>query len=422
MAKLYYASTRSTAFSNLAPVARWIQEKQQLEVMLAWDLLETFNTAPELIGPLRVAAEAALREMLDMPSSAVLAAINAEKKIMQLLHTHLPNRMRGTHGNLNAIKNPGDAEIRVSDLETLASRIDLIDAQYCSDIVRLYGTAVENLPDKTQNTLKDSHRIGGLDNWNQLGKSNTIGSHGRHRRVDPTTANAIAETRQAFSDTSRYYSGRPDLIAQGHAALNEEHAATMSRLGIGGVQDFLISQGGGQAIFKLAETSSVARLDRIFGLVEAADISGTTADTIYFLNRFLSDPVFYLLPLATIVAGGHHSLVEVALPLSLNGFIDYHIGYYQSLLPLRPTNTVGRGFQAIRAALAAAESSSMNRHMMVFYAGPNKVAGCILSGLGDGRYRSFASGRAALQMARSAPAWPTVWDVTALARRAGIMS
>ncbi len=36
---------------------------------------------------------------------------------------------------------------------------------------------------------------------------------------------------------------------------------------------------------------------------------------------------YYLLPIGTIVHNNHHALIEVALALSINGVIDYRIGF-----------------------------------------------------------------------------------------------
>lgn len=86
--------------------------------------------------------------------------------------------------------------------------------------------------------------------------------------------------------------------------------------------------------------SVVGKMERAFGYpaeVMGADISGTTADSTYVVENFAPqeglDPIMYLLPFATIVAGGHHHLLEVAATLTLYGKIDYTVGLYDTILP-----------------------------------------------------------------------------------------
>ena len=121
----------------------------------------------------------------------------------------------------------------------------------------------------------------------------------------------------------------------------------------------------------ILEYNSVLRaIDRTFGLSEVADISGTTADSIFGMEavmnlsgkgeksfgtqakpiEFRDDKDKYwsdqyqqsqgypgyviLLPLITMVKHSHHAILECALTFTLTGYIDaYHIGDYTSLWP-----------------------------------------------------------------------------------------
>jgi hypothetical protein len=114
------------------------------------------------------------------------------------------------------------------------------------------------------------------------------------------------------------------------------------------------------AAFILEYNSVVRAIDRTFGLPEGADISGTTADSIFGMESVLYlqaqgktistqresvelddrgwsmkyPGVVILLPLITMVKHGHHALLECALTFMLTGYIDaYHIGKYTSLWP-----------------------------------------------------------------------------------------
>src|SRR5258707_1367992 len=47
-------------------VLTWIQERQQLEVMLGWEILDIFNSTQDFIQPLRYMAGLALNEMVGL--------------------------------------------------------------------------------------------------------------------------------------------------------------------------------------------------------------------------------------------------------------------------------------------------------------------------------------------------------------------
>jgi hypothetical protein len=87
--------------------------------------------------------------------------------------------------------------------------------------------------------------------------------------------------------------------------------------------------------------SVIGNLDYTFGAeMKGADISGTTTDSIYILKyaaeasrRSEKLGLLQLLPIATMVPAGHHSLMECAYPLTREGYINYQIGYYETLVP-----------------------------------------------------------------------------------------
>lgn len=114
--------------------------------------------------------------------------------------------------------------------------------------------------------------------------------------------------------------------------------------------------------FILEYNSVVRAIDRTFGLAEAADISGTTADSIFGMEAVMNLKGFgeggigtgvkaelwqkqydmsqgyagslIILPLITMVKHGHHAILECALTFALTGYIDaYHIGEYTTLWP-----------------------------------------------------------------------------------------
>lgn len=362
-------------------VHAWINDKQRLETELAWTLLEIFNVDPGLIGPLRSMAAQALAEFRQVKSSspiasaAVTQAWQSQIGIVPLCRKH--------PGGFNSIA------------------VETLDAQDCSDLIRLYGEFVEKAgrlgahgaagPQgdyALQDAIKGSYRAGG-DRW-------------------------ATEKAPALADVRQGYGRLRSPVAPGVQTTSDVHGA-------------LIAMGGGAARFALRDMSTVNRIDQVFGLVPLADISGTTTDSLYFMERFsgptAGDPVFYLLPLGTIVALGHHSLLEVALSLAINRIVDYRIGFYSTLLPDGAT----RGAAAIGGALANAEWNPRNRRMLVYFGAgdgpsvPGVPRGCFLYEPVDyPAFRAFARGVTVLDTFPWVPAWPNEAQLRDYCRARGL--
>ena len=424
-------------------IKNWIEEKQQLEVMLASDLLDRFNS-PAMIGPLRTMASAAINKMAAMPTDKVNAAISEEKNKanMQYLGNQMVLSARpGGRPTVLTISNQ-------ADLAAIWQRNPMPDAQYCSDIIRLFGTCIEKCGGKLaeeKEEYRDKGSAGHLP-WADGKRRDDPKDSGRYRdkggdvpfapvpgytdvgllhpdvraqkqaefqkqfkggknivdpRLIPTTTKEVKEPGQ-----------KPKIVVF-PAAQKQIEDAMISK-----VQRFLIYQQGGQAVIAMKDASTVGRINRVFGTVPASDISGTTADTLFFFDQMKGtlpggalDPVYFLLPAATIVAGGHHSLLEVALALSLwkNTTIDYHIGFYTSLLPAKAT--INRG--EILKSLEAAERHKLNHHMLIFYKEANKIDGCFLFQYGEAEAfnRLFTKVTDVEVRFRKVPAWPKEGDI-----------
>lgn len=158
--------------------------------------------------------------------------------------------------------------------------------------------------------------------------------------------------------------------------------------------------------------SNVLKLDRILGLITGADISGTTADTVFALEtigiNYLT-AAYYMLPLATIVHNNHHALIEVALALSMNGVLDYHIGFYDTLLP-KGTGVVPSELEGVEEILDDADRDYRNRYFVVYYDDRGNVAGCIVmsrSEAWDLRYKMCFQATRLLDKAPSLPLCPS---------------
>jgi hypothetical protein len=171
-------------------------------------------------------------------------------------------------------------------------------------------------------------------------------------------------------------------------------------------------------VWEVKQTDTTGKMDKVFGLLHGATISGTTTDTIFFLQQFGKlglDPIFYLLPIATIVGGGHHSLLEVAYPLSLNGIISYRVGLYSTLFPNRGALPEFPGVREIRLLLGSYESHAWNRLFLAYYDGSPTPTGCFLYDNGAERksWEAFATANAAmLDVFKRMPTWPRRMDVS----------
>lgn len=190
----------------------------------------------------------------------------------------------------------------------------LLDAGDCSDLIRLFGSVVED----KKSFLNDIplHSVDGKRLEKRIG--------GREAHWGPSRARAGAGER----------AGEPAHIV---AARNRMLAQTRLK-GFSGI-----------TLSRLKRESTVRKIDTAFGLPAGCDISGTTADSIFFvelMKDFIAGDVLagmnitdrdiktiQLLPLATMVSQAHHTVLECALTLTLNGYMNYHAGYYDTLLP-----------------------------------------------------------------------------------------
>jgi len=194
-----------------------------------------------------------------------------------------------------------------------------------SDIIRLFGQWVEDGGDATVGLVGKKEK----DAWGKdLTPSNAVKDAYRPG-VMQGVGNWQREVEEAWGDGKGRFAGvavkrrdRKDLpdgtAIESHVDFRED---TRSFAGIQGKQ--------------AQNDSNVLKIDLIFGLLVACDISGTTADTVFALHTVGRDyltAAYYMLPLATIVHNHHHSLIEVALALTLNGVMNYEIGFYSTLL------------------------------------------------------------------------------------------
>ena len=141
---------------------------------------------------------------------------------------------------------------------------------------------------------------------------------------------------------------------------------------------------GGAMEWKIEDTSTIGKIDRVFGLPFGADISGTTTDNLYFLTGWADaskgDPLVMMLPLAVIIGEYHHALLEVAAAMSLRKVISYSIGFYSTLLPPLPGGIAAQPQRGdVAALLKGFENDPRNQHILLHYDKNNKIAGCFIA-------------------------------------------
>lgn len=422
-------------------VTKWIEEKQALEFTLGLELVDAFNT-PDLLNPLRRAAGRALEEMILAAANEPLAlealkgAVGKEKSVEKLLTREVLSGPKPPPGTKQAAPcgktitdvSPADP---VPGLGKLYKDVGTFDCQECSDAIRLYGEFVEFLKDKAGDIgskymeyfiAKESEKDKGTKSktesaiWNELNKKDgkPLGNFelGRWRKM------AAGQYDSLFQDNPKKYALKP---GEKEAVFLDTH----------NVKQFLGMLKGGSAIWDLQDGSTINKIDQLFGLVASSDISGTTTDTIFFLKKFLGenimgvfDHIFYLLPLATIVAGSHHSILEVAAPLSMSkpldpktkalgpkSIINYRIGYYDTLMPTK--RTTHPGVAAVDKKLKAAMADERNRHMLVFYSDKEKPAGCYQFTGKEASWLAFVDSVKVLgnPIFKKLPPWPKKMDV-----------
>jgi len=212
----------------------------------------------------------------------------------------------------------------------------------CSDIIRLFGEINEEFPRFAEH-LKGQRRLRPNPTFVQVGKPKT-GSK-------PIKEGGWGEN---FGHRDRLEIGEDDQIRRGAPYVN-----------IGPIVR-------GVEKYKFEPKSVIATIDRTFGLrPEGGDVSGTTTDSIYALRwaggtagvnpNILA--AFQLLPMVTMVPQGHHAMVECAYPLSRHGYIDYHIGYYKTLVPLKATDRIKQDLEKV---IAQYDSDMRNKHILVW--------------------------------------------------------
>jgi hypothetical protein len=374
---------RVRAETALEPTAAHdiIERKQRLELRLALALAEQFSH-PELLGPLRQLAAAALTEIASIGTSTSSTLAGAVDKAIANESFILTLRVGG----------PWQGGIKdTAGMARILPYVGRLTVEQCADIIRLYGSVVDSaaavdLEYRKLAAEKTAFRAGIISTveaqkqvWDERDRGQPFGR--RRTRIDPR-----------LSSTAAYQRLRSKMYASDF-------------------QEELIALEGGIKTTILDDDSTVGKLERYYGLAYGADISGTTSDALWVFERFWGkgyDPIYMLLPVATIVGQGHHTLIEVALALSVTHRITYRIGEYTTLMPV--TNHPAAA--SMRQILTEFEAMPDNRPLGCWYPTPTELGGCYEFTPDQFNHLKNNALRVLDQLARR-PTFPTHLDIDA---------
>ena len=421
--------------TNTAMIKEWVRKKQELEVQLAWELMEVFND-PEmgLIQELRKMVKKSIVVMDQISKgecafvedrverkAALALAPERRKKFHNLWRTNWSkfyfrfgsDKYETSRGTLRRETPPG---IKPQWLrESVEEGVDHFLAQHCADWIRVYGEVVEEVLGK--GSVADNARLafqkGGKFHWNKFkGYEDGAQENAGRRRVKVT--DKFADQQIVMPDYAEELAHKSsEQMLDRHA-----HPDSLSTATVWGFQSS-IHNAAGLKKWRVMEKDTTGKMDQVFGLMPGATISGTTTDNVYFFKEFGGlglNPIFYLLPTATIVGGGHHSLVEVGIPLMLNDINNYKVGLYSTLFPTQQIpKGAPKGVEEIKIILREAEEHTNNHLMLIYYSGTNPV-GCFYYEIPHARHlwNKMITGIGFMNAFQKLPPWPKKEDIKEL--------
>lgn len=284
-----------------------------------------------------------LRQFIRTPLEDFCARAKAHGGRAELLWVNImrseSNLAVWRHGGANRLKN-------TDTLARVIRNSDQWTASDCSDLIRLFGAFVEDKALLNRGIIQR--------NVEEARMSKRPGPGFNTKGPDAQRARERGHFYEQGNQTQL-----PQTSGPHHATLAHKRAPGFS----------------GYAKCTLKDCSTVKRIDAVFGLAEGCGISGTTADSIFFMTHvsdFLGDmeenigtnnlPFIQLLPMATMGSQGHHTVLECALTLTLNHLVDYRLGFYSSLRPRQGTFP-----DSLRRIFKTTEEDRRNKHMICYW-------------------------------------------------------
>lgn len=377
--------------TNANEIKDWRRQKKNNEVQLARKLLKIFEEYP-LKNIVQGIARAAVIDLIDY--GARVEVENYLKKDQSRFWNDRRQTARGMLGKDRIIQFLEIYQTPIPAREVSAIGLDASD---CADIMRMYSEFIESAGEnkagftKSKSAFTEKFGMSGR-RWSHyewlVGRRKIRGEEkirkeqvgmerGEKKWVWVSTmqtglkvpgwarpefmASDFFEGIKFFPDPKNPgrhapQAGKPARPEAQHVRLRLAHPADAKQKLLDLIEDVWLYNRGedpepGIVKWKLHPMSALYQLDRMFGLPEGADISGTTADTIFAIEALYGDliekikdaglmedvleirPLIALLPMASMVSRGHHTTLECALTLTLNDYISYAAGYYKSLYP-----------------------------------------------------------------------------------------
>lgn len=394
-----------------------LRDKEQNELEMAKALCTIFEGSPEIMGPIRLACKGALEQILELTTTLgdAIPMLCANERFLKVWNRSDPAKV-----SMDALKSAADS---YADVATIAAKVAPVKVKLqeilkavatlsvsdCGDVVRLFGTLVEDLATLAAGKLTGT----------KLGQCDKTG-------LTPAKAAAVKFTKLGGMPLVEWESIRASYRTPWNGTpFDAEHRTRRKEVwrvdqAIINSLDPTIQNGvkqglAGNTMHTLNQGSTVRAIDLLFGLPQGADISGTTADTVFALETLLTlcapnqrRMLCLLLPLVGMVPEYHHTTLEVALTLTMNDVVTYAPGFYTTLYP---NETARLGLKEatnpqveservrfdeakakIKAALEAAEKNPRNRHMLVFTARDCSLRALVMETEEEvARYRKFAA-------------------------------
>jgi hypothetical protein len=346
-----------------------------IEQLLARELLNTFEDDKPSMELLRGMVSMAIEVMLKMPTLA---------KTAQETERHLSVWKRF----------PTLESVREGVLMRSGRKLTVTE---CADIIRLYGEYVEQ---------------GHKDNIPKLVSENQTKSGFRE------FGKPVFDQKQGFRHRGQFLSPQEKIAAGVSNELVLGAGEAWKEQLVGGL-------GGGIQLKQAAGTDVLGKIEKVFGIPRGAAISGTTADTVHFMKKFGAavgglDPIYFIVPVASLVYNYHHSLVEVAMTLTLNGLMDYSIASYSTLLPKKSGTRLK---PSVFSLLNRFEARIDNKFILNHYNG-STIEGCYQMEAQDKpAFRKLATTNLKLwQTFKGYGDWPSEANILGLLHMHGMMA
>lgn len=347
---------------NTLQTIQYAREKAVLETEIGRRMYTVFNSQP-VIGELRALVREAVVQLAALATRTTDGAANKVSLGRELFEIR------------DVIQKESPLAVwrgRAATPETLArmaGESGTWSAADCSDLIRLFVSVIERV---SQESGTGRYRF----------QADAAG------RMRPQAVQGTLPGYQNVRDIQKAY--RPDFAGQPHVWKDDRArkggppitTGTHTLDARGSLLATTRTSGAPKGIsrYRLEPRSTVRKIDLVFGLPEGADISGTTTDSIFFMesiDSFLQaigelpgavaslGPMLQLLAPATMVPLGHHTLLETSLSLTLNGYVSYSIGFYSTLMPHNsPRNEAWAKLDGI---FLWAERHAWNHRMLCYY-------------------------------------------------------